>query len=82
MFLDVPKVLSDSFHFRLVIEEKLVEEPEVSGCPLTSGRRKVFLDGGANILQRPPDSMGPLERGPLPIFYDAFFTDTGAFFKS
>ena len=47
---------------------------------IKQGRRKVFLDGGANILQGPPDSMGHLERGPLPDFYKVIFTDTGAFF--
>ena len=45
------------------------------------GRRKVFLDGGANIFQGPPGSKGPLERGPLTHFYNAAFTDIGAFFK-
>ena len=38
------------------------------GVPAPQGRRKAFLDGGANIFQGPPDSKGPLERGPLPHF--------------
>ena len=36
---------------------------------------------GANIFQGPPDSMGPWSEGPTPFlyFYNAAFTDTGAF---
>ena len=46
---------------------------------------------GCKHLPRAPDSMGPQERGPLPhfynavftdIFYNAVFTDIGVFFKS
>ena len=39
------------------------------------------MDGGANIFQGPPDSKGPQERGPLPHFYHAVFTDIGVFFE-
>ena len=42
-------------------------------------RRKLFLDGGTNIFQGPPDSMGPQERRPLPHFYNAVFPDIGVF---
>ena len=42
-------------------------------------RRKLFLDGDANIFQWPPDIMGPQERGPLPHFYNEAFTDIGVF---
>ena len=48
--------------------------------PENQWRRKLFLDEDANLFQGPPDSIGPQERGPLPPFYDAVFTDIGAFF--
>ena len=45
-------------------------------------RRKVFLDGRANIAQGHPGSMSPpVAREHNPFFYNAIFTDIGAFFK-
>ena len=42
------------------------------GVPAPQGRRKVFLDGGANIFQGPQTARAPWSEGPYPIFIMQF----------